>query len=148
MITIDWHTTPHSAKSEEINRSSIRNQSCARCNRGNENQTETKIRLMHLLDKTNGNVPPRHYRCCVAFWLTRLGHMTPCFDDWRRFCFVLRQIAKGENGRPLSGAEAQKRARVVLTECGYTWSGYKPAGKPIAATDQPSQPKRRARRSA
>ena len=47
--------------------------------------------------------------------------MTPCFNDWRRFCFVLREIASGDNGCPLSGLEAQKRAQAVLAECGYTW---------------------------
>jgi hypothetical protein len=68
-----------------------------------------------------------------------------CFNDWKCFCFVLREIASGENGRPLSGLEAQKRAQAVLVECGYTWPGYMPAGEPIAATDQPQQPKRRAK---
>jgi hypothetical protein len=47
----------------------------------------------------------------------------PCFDDWKRFCFVLREIASGENGHPLSALEAQKRAQGVLTECGCTWPG-------------------------
>jgi len=47
----------------------------------------------------------------------------PCFDDWKRFFFVLREIASGENGSPLSALEAQKRAQAVLTECGYTWPG-------------------------
>jgi hypothetical protein len=47
--------------------------------------------------------------------------MTPCFDDWKRFCFVLREIASGNPGRPLSGLEAKKRAQGVLTECGYRW---------------------------
>jgi hypothetical protein len=46
-----------------------------------------------------------------------------CFNDWKRFCFVLREIASGENGRSLSGLEAQKRAQAVLTECGYAWPG-------------------------
>jgi hypothetical protein len=46
-----------------------------------------------------------------------------CFKDWKRFCFVLREIASGENGRSLSGLEAQKRAQAVLTECGYRWPG-------------------------
>jgi hypothetical protein len=32
-----------------------------------------------------------------------------CFDDRKRFCFVLREIARGDNGRPLSGLEAQQR---------------------------------------
>ena len=49
--------------------------------------------------------------------------MTPCFNDWRRFCFVLREIASGDNGCPLSGLEAQKRAQAVLAECGYTGPG-------------------------
>jgi hypothetical protein len=44
-----------------------------------------------------------------------------CFDDWRRFCFVLREIANGANGPPMSGTEAQRRARAILTECGYAW---------------------------
>ncbi len=48
--------------------------------------------------------------------------VTPCFSDWKRFCFVLREIASGKNGRPLSGLEAQKRAQAVLIECGY-WGG-------------------------
>jgi hypothetical protein len=52
-----------------------------------------------------------------------------CFNDWKRFCFVLREIASGEKGGSLSGAEAQRRARTVLTECGYMWSGYMPAGE-------------------
>ena len=33
------------------------------------------------------------------------------FNDWKRFCFVLREIASGVSGRALSGLEAQKRAR-------------------------------------
>jgi hypothetical protein len=32
----------------------------------------------------------------------------PYFDDWKRFCFVLREIASGDNGCPLSALEAQK----------------------------------------
>ena len=48
--------------------------------------------------------------------------MTPFFNDWKRFCFVLREIARGKNGRPLAGVEVQKRAQAVLTECGYAWS--------------------------
>ena len=52
----------------------------------------------------------------------RLNH-APCFDDWKRFCFVLREIASGKNGRPLSALEARKRAKAVLIECGYTWPG-------------------------
>ena len=46
--------------------------------------------------------------------------VTPCFEDWKRFCFVLREIASGEHGCPLSGLETQKRAQAVLAECGYT----------------------------
>jgi hypothetical protein len=55
--------------------------------------------------------------------------VTPCFDDWKRFCAVLREIA---SGRPLSGVEAQKRAQAVLDECGYTWPRA-----PIAAAAKP-----------
>jgi hypothetical protein len=51
----------------------------------------------------------------------RLRHMTSCFDDWKRFCLVLREIESGEKGQRLSGLEAQSRARAVLIECGYTW---------------------------
>jgi hypothetical protein len=29
-----------------------------------------------------------------------------CFNDWKRFCFVLREIANGQNGDPLSRLEA------------------------------------------
>ena len=56
-----------------------------------------------------------------------------CFNDWKRFCFVLREIATGENGRPISGLEAQKRAQAVLTECGYTWPGRAQVHEPIVA---------------
>ena len=56
-----------------------------------------------------------------------------CFDDWKRFCFVLREIASGENGRPLPGFEAQMRAQAVLAECGYTWPGRAEVQKPIVA---------------
>ena len=49
--------------------------------------------------------------------------MMPCFDDWKRFCLTLREIASGEKGQPLSGLEAQSRAQAVLLECGYTWPG-------------------------
>jgi hypothetical protein len=55
------------------------------------------------------------------FFMTRGGN--GLFHDWRRFCAVLREIASGEDGRPLSGFEAQKRAQAVLVECGYTWPG-------------------------
>ena len=56
-----------------------------------------------------------------------------CFNDWKRFCFVLRKIASGENGRPLSGLEAQERAQAVLVECGYTWPGCAQVHKKIVA---------------
>jgi hypothetical protein len=46
-----------------------------------------------------------------------------CFSDWKRFCGVLREIARGDNGRALSGVEAQTRAQAVLAECGYSWPG-------------------------
>jgi hypothetical protein len=67
-----------------------------------------------------------------------------CFNDWKRFCFVLREIARGDNGRPLSGVEAQQRAQAVLTECGYTWPGraqvcesvVAPAAAPDSANKQ------------
>ena len=36
---------------------------------------------------------------------------------------VLREIATGEDGQPLSSLEAQRRAREVLTDCGYSWPG-------------------------
>ena len=49
--------------------------------------------------------------------------MTPCFNDWKRFCAALREIASGEDGRPLTSLDAQKRAQEVLTDCGYSWSG-------------------------
>jgi hypothetical protein len=47
-------------------------------------------------------------------------------------------------GRPLSGLEAQKLAQAVLTECGYTWSGYAVKDESPAVTDRPLQPKTRA----
>jgi hypothetical protein len=56
-----------------------------------------------------------------------------CFNDWKRFCFVLREIASGENGRPLSGLEAQTRAQAVLTECGYPWPGRARVHEPVVA---------------
>ena len=61
--------------------------------------------------------------------------MTPCFNDWKRFCFVLREIASGKNGRPLLDCEAQKRAQAVLSECGYTWPGRTVPPVPIVAAD-------------
>jgi hypothetical protein len=57
--------------------------------------------------------------------------MTYLFDDWKRFCLVLREIAGGaSSGQPLSGIEAQKRAQSVLAEAGYRWSGYRPEETP------------------
>jgi hypothetical protein len=56
-----------------------------------------------------------------------------CFNDWKGFCFVLREIASGDNGRPLSGLVAQNRAQAVLTERGYTWPGCVQVPEPIAA---------------
>jgi hypothetical protein len=56
-----------------------------------------------------------------------------CFSDWKRFCFVLREIACGERGRPLSGLEAQKRAQAVLSECGYTRPGRIEMTEPVVA---------------
>jgi hypothetical protein len=54
-----------------------------------------------------------------------------CFNDWKRFCFVLREIASGEDGRPLPSHEAQKRAQAVLVECGYTWPGRAAVHEPV-----------------
>jgi hypothetical protein len=45
------------------------------------------------------------------------------FNDWKYFCFALREIAAGANGRAPSGLVAQKRAQAVLSERGYTWPG-------------------------
>jgi hypothetical protein len=59
-----------------------------------------------------------------------------CFNDWKRFCFVLREIASGDNGRPLLGLEAQQRAQAVLAECGYTWPGRVQASGPAVAPVQ------------
>ena len=59
--------------------------------------------------------------------------MTPFFDDWKHFCFVLREIAAGTGGQPLSGIEAQTRARRVLAEAGYRWSGYMSDSELLAA---------------
>jgi hypothetical protein len=72
-----------------------------------------------------------HQRACVV---------APCFNDWKRFCFVLREIASGNNGCPLPGFEAQKRPQTVLVECGYTWPRRTVAPEPIAATDLSFEP--------
>jgi hypothetical protein len=48
-----------------------------------------------------------------------------CFNDWKRFCFVLREIASGENGRPLSSLEAQTRV-------------HEPVVAPTAAPESPN----------
>ena len=67
--------------------------------------------------------------------------MTPYFNDWKRFCAALREIASGENDRPLSGLEAQKRAQAVLNECGYTWPGRAQVHEPVVAlTAAPESP--------
>jgi hypothetical protein len=55
--------------------------------------------------------------------------MTPLFDDWKRFYFVLREIAGGQGGRPMSGFDAQNRARAALIECGYAWPGQALQGR-------------------
>jgi hypothetical protein len=66
-----------------------------------------------------------------------------CFDDWKRFCFALREIANGDkNHRPLSGREAQRLAQAVLTECGYTWPGRAPAYEAVLAPTIPPAPAR------
>ena len=48
---------------------------------------------------------------------------------------MLRKIASGENGIPLTALEAQKRAQAVLIECGYTWPGRTVPPEPIVAAD-------------
>jgi hypothetical protein len=88
-----------------------------------------------MLGLRRGGIPVPRLRPCLRAQAraqpSRLGFLnqivvgskivTPFFNDWKRFCAVLREIASGENGRPLPSLEAQKRARAVLTECGYTW---------------------------
>jgi hypothetical protein len=56
-----------------------------------------------------------------------------CFNDWKRFCIVLREIASGKNGCPLSALEAQKQAQAVLVECGYKWPGRIQVRRPVVA---------------
>jgi hypothetical protein len=51
-------------------------------------------------------------------------------------CFVLREIASGENGNPLMALEAQRRAQAVLVECGYTWPGRPVPPEPMATAHQ------------
>jgi hypothetical protein len=64
-----------------------------------------------------------------------------CFNDWKRFCFVLREIASGDNGRPLSGVDVQQRAQSVLSEYGYTWPVRAQVCAPVvAATAAPENP--------
>ena len=70
-----------------------------------------------------------------------------CFNDWKRFCFVLREIASGDNGRPVSGLEAQKRAQAVLAECGYVWPGRVQVREPVVAPVQETQDRVEARQS-
>jgi len=60
----------------------------------------------------------------VAASKTRQASDGACFNDWMRFCAVLREIASGDNGRALSGLEAQTRAKAVLAERGYSWPGH------------------------
>ena len=72
--------------------------------------------------------------------LRQRSRRNACFNDWKRFCFVLRQIARGDNGRPLSGVDAQQRAQAVLTEGGYTWPGRAQVCKSVVAPP----PRRRA----
>jgi hypothetical protein len=57
-----------------------------------------------------------------------------CFDDWRRFCFALRTIANGTNNLPMSPGEAQRLAKAVLTECGYTWQWHAKVDEQRGAT--------------
>jgi hypothetical protein len=64
--------------------------------------------------------------------------MITCFNDWKRFCVVLREIAGGDNTRPLASLEAQKRARTVLAECGYSW-----LGQVLPNVGDTSQPRKR-----
>jgi hypothetical protein len=68
--------------------------------------------------------------------------MTSLFDDWKRFCAVLREIASGDNGRVSSGLEAQTRAQAGLGERGYSWPGRAIAAEPIAAFDRPREVKK------
>jgi len=65
--------------------------------------------------------------------------MIPCFEDWKRFCAVLREIARGgDDGRPLASFEAQSRAQAILTECGYTWPSVTGKGRD-KAPESPDQ---------
>jgi hypothetical protein len=61
--------------------------------------------------------------------------MTPYFNDWKRFCLVLREIAAGTSGQPLSGVEARNRAQRVLAEAGYQWPECVPDDELIAALE-------------
>jgi hypothetical protein len=65
--------------------------------------------------------------------MARQPSFDACFNDWKRFCFVLREIANGKGGRPFSGFEAQSRAREVLSECGYSWFAGTPQRDAYAA---------------
>jgi hypothetical protein len=66
--------------------------------------------------------------------------VTPCFEDWKRFCFVLREIARGggSDGRPLPGFEAQRRAQAILTERGYAWQSVGAGGSNKASETKAS----------
>jgi hypothetical protein len=80
--------------------------------------------------------PPRIELQAGFLFMPAAYVMTSFFDDWKRFCFVLREIASGENGRPLVSFEAQERAQAVLIERGYTWPGQAAAPTaPIAVPD-------------
>jgi hypothetical protein len=68
--------------------------------------------------------------------------MPPYFNDWKHFCLVLREIASGIDGYPLSGNEAQRRAQEALTGAGYRWPGSKPEAPEVV--ELPLQGKRRA----
>jgi hypothetical protein len=60
--------------------------------------------------------------------------MPPYFNDWKHFCLVLREIASGVDGFPLSGNEAQQWAQEALSSAGYGWSGYKPEAADVSQT--------------
>jgi hypothetical protein len=74
-------------------------------------------------DALEGTLGPQSYARTAAMSgdAKAVRVMTPLFDDWKCFLFVLREIAGGEGGRPLSGLEAQKRAQAVLIKCGSSW---------------------------
>jgi hypothetical protein len=71
------------------------------------------------------------------------GCLMPHFNDWKHFCLVLREIASDLDGRPLSGNEAQQRAREALTSAGYRWWGCQPEA--LETIEPPLRGKRRRR---